>query len=189
MKQITIAVAILALVLSACGRRAQKAPFDAAPATPPPAAAGAPAGTVAATVLPEDAISVRWDPAKVPASVAANSSFPVTVTFTNTSSVIWPDKKTADPQQSSGAYAVRVGYAWTPAGSTEHGKRAAGVRGELPKAVAPGEKVSVPLMVMAPAEPGEYELSFELVQELAFWFTDRGADALIVPVRVTRGGA
>lgn len=48
------------------------------------------------------------------------------------------------------------------------------VRTHLPGYVAPGTRVTVPLRVDVPAEPGTYVLEVDLVHEAITWFADRG---------------
>jgi hypothetical protein len=38
--------------------------------------------------------------------------------------------------------------------------------------------------VNAPAEPGDYKLQLDLLQELVSWFEPHGAQKLLVPVKV-----
>lgn len=57
-------------------------------------------------------------------------------------------------------------------------------RSELPVAVAPGESVELDLVVTAPAEPGEYELQLDVVQELVSWWADLGSQVVTIPVEV-----
>ena len=54
----------------------------------------------------------------------------------------------------------------------------------IESAVDPGGECEVQLNVFAPAQPGEYELEVDLVQELVGWFADRGSSTLRLPVTV-----
>jgi hypothetical protein len=179
-----LAATILTIVvLSACGRREQPAAFDASsPKEAPP--------TFIAKPLPDSALHVRWSPAKVPAQLTAGALVPIEVTFTNTGDTTWPDPATADPKASSGAGAVRLGYSFLFTGRPGASpQRADSDRSDLIKPLAPGESATLKINVQVPKQPGDYRLSFELVQELVVWFTDRGADTLTVPVQVVAPGA
>ncbi len=48
----------------------------------------------------------------------------------------------------------------------------------LPRDLAPGEHVTVPIMIVVPADltPGRYRLQFDMVDELICWFSDLSAD-------------
>lgn len=178
-----LAATILAiLVLSACGRREQPAAFDASSPKEAP-------DSLLAKPLPDSALHVRWSPAQVPAQLTAGALVPLTVTFTNTGDTTWPDKTMADPKKSTGAKAVRLGYSFLstsqPGATLQFGSE----RSDLTKPLAPGESATLQIQVQAPEQPGDYRFSFDLVQELVFWFSDKGADTLTVPVRVVPAGS
>jgi len=59
-----------------------------------------------------------------------------------------------------------------------------GPRTDLPRTVAPGERVELELAVTAPRPPGTYRLSFDLVEEHRFWFAEVGASPLDVEIAV-----
>jgi hypothetical protein len=176
---LTILMAIV--VLMACGRREHPAFFDAvSPRDNPRWAAGNP--------LPESAMHVRWSPTEVPRQLPADTRFPLAVTFTNTGNQTWPDKNTADPIKSDGGYAVRLCYSLVPLREHVAGSQHIGERIDLVKPVAPGESVTLEVGIRVPHEPGDYMLSFELLQELVVWFADSGADVLTIPVKVVPAG-
>jgi SAM-dependent methyltransferase len=54
----------------------------------------------------------------------------------------------------------------------------------LPRAVAPGEKVSLRLKRQAPQAPGAYTLKLDLVDQDICWFEQRGSAPLLLPFRV-----
>jgi hypothetical protein len=58
------------------------------------------------------------------------------------------------------------------------------LRTALPHPVAPGDVVSLPLVLRAPMPPGEYVLAFDLVEEFQFWFSEIGLPMLEVPCTV-----
>jgi hypothetical protein len=51
--------------------------------------------------------------------------------------------------------------------------------------VAPGESVTLPLIVTAPATPGNYVLEIDALQESITWFGDKGSPTLLAAVTVT----
>jgi hypothetical protein len=169
--------------LAGCGRREERSEFDA----PQRQASSSAAGTAAAP-LPPSALHVRWGKAEgIPATIPAGTQVDVTVAITNAGNGTWPDRMMGDPQKKDGGYAVRVGYSWR---HTDRGVRQrAGTRVDLSQPLPPGQTAAVKIPVIAPADPGDYELSLELVQELVVWFADAGADTLNIPVSVTAPAA
>ena len=56
----------------------------------------------------------------------------------------------------------------------------------IPEDVRPGEEVELPITITAPAQPGEYVLEFDMVQEQVTWFRDKGSEPLRLRVQVER---
>ncbi len=139
----------------------------------------------ARTALPDSAFRVRWNAHTVPRRLAPAQDVDVRVSLTNTSDQPWPGPVTADPVARDGSYAVRLAYQWTRAGAIPHSKPSERV--DFPSSLAPGAASTLLINIKAPAEPGDYELVFELVQERVAWFDAKGAEKLIVPVHVTGG--
>jgi hypothetical protein len=77
---------------------------------------------------------------------------------------------------------VRVGNRWRgPGGGArviEDG------RAPIEETLAAGDGRTVRLEVMAPAEPGAYELEVDLIQEWIGWLGDRGSSSLRLQVQV-----
>lgn len=177
----SVAILLAIVGLLACGRREHPAFFDAvSPRQNSVSAAGSP--------LPESAMHVRWSSTEIPRQLPAGSRFPVAVTLTNTGDKTWPDKNTADPYKADGSYAVRLCYSLVPLREHVAGSQHIGERIDLVKPVAPGESVTLKVGIDVPDEPGDYMLSFELLQELVVWFADLGADVLTIPVKVVPAG-
>jgi Ig-like domain from next to BRCA1 gene len=157
------------------------------PSSPAPPAATPAAAPRVTNPLPPSGFKLEWSRPEVPGSVAAGSTTLVNVTVKNTSDQSWPDARLADPGRvSGGAGAVRLSYRWIPAGHDSEFNAYKGFdsRTELPKSVAPGESVTVAVPVKAPGQPGNYNLQFDLVQELVDWFGTRSNARLVVPVAV-----
>ena len=57
-------------------------------------------------------------------------------------------------------------------------------RTPLFQALSPGERTDLRLQVTAPAQPGNYFLEIDLVQEGIAWFGSQGSAPIRVPVRV-----
>lgn len=175
-----IAVTAIAMMAAGCGRREARAWFDAMPAPPPLASAARP--------LPGLAVRVRWTPPVVPPEIPADGFLSIPVTFSNTGDVSWPDRMAAHPQRPDGSYAVRLSHMWMRGGDRPNARRSAS-RTDLPRSVAPGETMTLVLELHAPAQPGDYQLVVELVQELVQWFSDGGADSLTIPCRIVAPAA
>jgi len=179
--RVWIGLALIAAAIAGCGRRETPAWFDAERPRPGSlVAAGEP--------LPPSALKIRWGRSSVSPAVGANTSVAVRVTFTNAGDKPWPDVAAASPRLKDGSYAVRLTHRWIRAGDPL-GDRLGAQRSDLPRSVMPGDSIEMPLVVHAPAEAGDYTLVIELVQELVQWFADRGADRLMLPVRVVPAAA
>ncbi len=59
-----------------------------------------------------------------------------------------------------------------------------GMRTPFSHPVAPGEEVEIELAVAAPIPPGPYRLSFELIEEHRFWFSEIGCSPLEIAIDV-----
>lgn len=137
----------------------------------------------ARTALPGPAYRLRWDAHTVPRELRANEEVIVRVSFTNLGSEVWPDALAGDPEKRDGGYAVRLAFQWLDPGDPS---RRPARRLDLPRPVRPGETLSLLVDVKAPPEPGDHQLSFELLQELVAWFDEHGAPKLVVPVSVKK---
>jgi hypothetical protein len=132
--------------------------------------------------LPDSGYRVRWEPHTVPAVMTHGSSADARIAFTNLGDAVWPDTLAADPAMHDGGYAVRLAYAWTPA--TAPPSQTPDRRADLPHPVHPGETMTLLVPLDTPGQPGEYRLTFTLVQELVAWFAPKGAPVLVVLVTV-----
>lgn len=180
-KGTSVAILLAIVVLMACGRREHPAFFDAVSPSHNPMPA-------TSSQLPASAMHVRWSPIEIPRQLPAGTRFPVAVTFTNTGNQTWPDKNSADPIKRDGSYAVRLCYSLVPLHEHVAGSQHIGERIDLVKPLAPGESITLEVAIFVPSEPGDYILSFELLQELVIWFADAGADVLTIPVKVVPAG-
>jgi hypothetical protein len=143
---------------------------------------GALARARARTPLPNSGFVVRWEPQTIPREMARRSSADARIAFTNLGDAVWPDILAGDPASRNGGYAVRLAYEWTAASAEAASKPIR--RADLPHPVHPGETMTLLVPLDAPDQPGEYRVTFELVQELVAWFDTKGAPTLVVPVTV-----
>jgi hypothetical protein len=133
----------------------------------------------ARTPLPDSGFLVRWGSHTVPLEMARGSSADARIAFTNVGGQSGPTGSRAIPATRSGGYAVRLAYDWTAASAeTANTPRR---RADLPHPMHPGETMTLLVPLDAPDQPGEYRITFELVQELVAWFSAKGAATLVVP--------
>ncbi|HSY24011.1 MAG TPA: O-antigen ligase family protein, partial [Polyangiaceae bacterium] len=78
---------------------------------------------------------------------------------------------------------------WVESGSTVSQADFEGIRTDLPVDVPPGGVIDIEALVRGPAEPGDYRLRWDLVQEGVTWFSERGNATPEVPIEVLRGTA
>jgi len=101
-------------------------------------------------------------------------AYTVEMTLRNTGAMTWA---------AEGPEAVRLGYHWF----NERGEEltlAAPVFTELGHSVDQGDKIVVTARVLAPSEPGQYTLKWDLRQGERGWFSELGGATLNVPVEV-----
>ncbi len=136
-----------------------------------------------AEVLPREGFRVRWESVRVPAVLELGRPVRASVQFRNLSNFWWPDRRSANLGGLEGVHAVRLSYRWLKKNSdtlvTDYRERF-----DLAVPLGPGESVALSIPVNPPAEPGDYRLQFDLVQEEVEWFQTEGAPALILPIRV-----
>jgi hypothetical protein len=117
-------------------------------------------------------LAVRWLAHRI-APARAGTVGTARVALENAGSATW---------RARGRTGVRLAYHWLdPRGNPIIWD---GTRAELPQPVAPGETIEVDVPVAAPRPPGQYLLSFDLVEEFRFWFGEVGSATLDVPVDV-----
>jgi hypothetical protein len=101
--------------------------------------------------------------------VAAGEVFDTLVRVKNTGTVTWAR---------DGAHATHVAHRWY---RLEHGQwverttTPTALRGVLPRDVESGADVEVTAPAKAPTEPGQYRLSWDVVEENVTWFSDDGS--------------
>ena len=54
----------------------------------------------------------------------------------------------------------------------------------LPQAVPPGQTVNLEIQLVAPAAPGTYTISIDLVDQHVCWFEERGSQPLVLSFEV-----
>jgi hypothetical protein len=114
--------------------------------------------------------------ASTPLQMETGAIITVPVTVRNTGSRTWA---------AAGTNPVHVSYHW----ADPNGKQLIhdGERTDLPSDLASGQQASVSAKVKAPANPGVYELQWDLVEENVIWFSEKGAPMLKAAVTVATG--
>jgi hypothetical protein len=93
------------------------------------------------------------------------------------------ENRSAETWRSTGRRRVTLTYQWrAPDGAAI--VVSDGLRTELPDDVGPGEARELSMLVQAPPDAGAFQLFISPVQEEVAWFSDRGADAVRLPVAV-----
>jgi hypothetical protein len=165
-----VSAALVGFFPSCRGRKPAEGAASATPSIP------------AVQPLPDEAYRVEWVANTVPPIMKPGASATVTVTIKNVSAVSWPGPNSSGSGP-SGAGAVRLGQRWwSPTAPIPIGE--APTRADLEHGLGPGESATLQVVVTAPTSPGEYQLEFDLIQELVAWFGRKGAATALVPVRV-----
>ena len=123
------------------------------------------------------ALAAQWQRLDIPNIIETGELLKTTIGVKNAGTAGW---------NAAGPNPIGVGYRWLNAA----GQPAPGVpegRAQLPREVAPGEAIAVPLVAAPPTDSGSYRLQVDMVQEYVMWF-HQAAPAnppLELPVRVT----
>jgi len=129
--------------------------------------------------MPDGAFKAAVTVTDPPTKMRPGEKQTITVKVKNVGNAPWP----AHGRSGDGFYQVNLGDIWYDDQNTRIEKHPY-VRSPLPGDVRPGEEVEVPLVVTAPAAPGEYTLQIDLVQEMVAWFNDKGSPAPKFKVKV-----
>jgi hypothetical protein len=99
------------------------------------------------------------------------------VLIKNTGDTIWPGC-----ERSAGKFQINLGSHWLNA----HGQVASKEEGRspLPADLAPAQETSFSFTVAAPAEPGDYVLEIDMLQEGVSWFGLKGSRTYRARVKV-----
>lgn len=120
--------------------------------------------------LPTAAMRAGIEPLSVPTPVGAGQTAPVRARLTNVSDRTWP-----------AGQLIRLGNHWHRDGDAVRWNDG---RTDLPDDLAPGASVELELPVVAPDEPGSYELELDVVQEAVTWWAAVGSTPVRARVEV-----
>ena len=110
---------------------------------------------------PLDTYRARLDALERDHRMLAGEGRKIHLRITNLGVETWPWGSQQLPE-------IRVSYRWRALDGTVRVPE--GLRSPFPCSVSPGDEVIVPVGVLAPGEPGNYMLEFDLVHELVRWF-------------------
>jgi len=111
-----------------------------------------------------------------PETVTAGTSFKLPITFINVGETLWLTGQT-----------VRNGLVMPGVKITDRTEAlVAENHGPLfPRAVAPGGSLTMDLLIHAPAQPGAYTVTVDLVDQKVCWFEEKGSEPLVFRIRVS----
>jgi len=109
-----------------------------------------------------------------PTKLVAGQRYKVNLRLQNTGTIPW---------ETSGPVPVQLSYRWfNAAGDPAPGTDA--IRTSLPITLQPGESIEVAAYLQAPAQPGQWDLEWDLLFAGTFWFSEKAVPPLRVPVQV-----
>jgi len=107
--------------------------------------------------------------------MAANEQRPIPITLTNSGALTW---------RSSGSQPINLGARWLDtAQKMSYGEP----RWPFANPVPPGQTVEMNVTLQAPAQPGNYKLIWDVVQEQVTWFGAKNNSFAVSRVTVTPG--
>lgn len=127
--------------------------------------------------LSNNAFKATFSVPEPPQVIKAGEKVSVAVKVKNDSNAVWPALGQADHK-----YQVNLGNHWLD--RNEKLLLNDDARGFLPRDLKPGEEITIPLKVTAPAAPGDYVLEFDMVQEFVGWFKQKGGQTFKLKVKV-----
>ena len=118
--------------------------------------------------LPDGAFRAEISVPGIPATVLKGQTLQLRVLIKNTGDTLWPGC-----ERSAGKFQINLGSHWLNATGQVASKEEG--RSPLPADLAPGQETTIAFNVAAPAEPGDYVLEFDLLQEGVSWFGLKGS--------------
>ena len=121
---------------------------------------------------------VRYDHYQLPKQMAPGQVYTGTVQVVNVGVTSWPSAK----HNENG---VNLAYHWR----TRDGLMLVrdGTRSPLPDDLPGGKNVTLPLSVVAPIQPGTYQLELDMVREGITWFSEVGSPGPKIAVTIAIG--
>ena len=170
------ALALTALIISlACGSNNSNAPSSGN-------LAGQVDGTRGAAPLPDSGFRATIAMANTPQRMRAGQTETLRVRVRNNGDAVWPAHGRSDTDST---YAVTLRNRWL---NSSDNSTVNDLDGGTPivRDIRPGQEVELTINVNAPANPGEYILELDMVQEQIAWFGEKGSETLRARIRVER---
>ncbi|HMG74941.1 MAG TPA: hypothetical protein VK582_15680 [Pyrinomonadaceae bacterium] len=118
--------------------------------------------------LPNGAFHAEINAPEIPATVPKGQTLQLLVLIKNAGDTIWPGC-----ERSAGKFQINLGSHWLNANGQVASKEEG--RSPLPADLASGQQITVSFSVAAPAEPGDYLLEIDMLQEGVSWFATKGS--------------
>lgn len=119
-----------------------------------------------------------------PAKLRVGQKETINVKIKNASNVFWWARGGETSERTDNKFYIAIGNRWLD----PTGKLLSEMDGRLgiSKDMRPGEELELPLLITAPAEPADYLLEVDLVQEQVSWFGDKGSPTARTKISVVR---
>ena len=165
-RSLLIVLAAATLAASACSRsrsnttnKPEAAKTNAIPTTP--------------VALPDAACKAQITFVSPPAKLRAGEKVVVPVKIKNASEIQWWARGAPVNTRPDNKFYIAAGDRWLKA----DGSLLTNMDGRygISKDLKPGEEEEVPLLITAPATPGDYTLEVDVLQEGVTWFSDKGS--------------
>jgi len=121
-----------------------------------------------------DWFKAAYEPARTTLALEAGQPITLNVTVRNTSIRPWP---------AAGDQRVALSYHWIDPAKNQV-IIFDGVRNHLPYDLAPGDSLTLAAQVIAPDQPGQFALQWDMLQEGVTWFSTRGQPVAEVAAQV-----
>jgi 4-amino-4-deoxy-L-arabinose transferase-like glycosyltransferase len=118
--------------------------------------------------LPDSAFRADISVPGAPTTVGAGEKLQLRVHIRNAGDIVWPGC-----ERSAGQFQIYLGSHWLNANGEVASKEAG--RSPLPAELGPGQETELSFAVETPAQPGDYLLEIDMLQEGVSWFGPKGS--------------
>ncbi|HEY0348963.1 MAG TPA: hypothetical protein VGC60_12495 [Pyrinomonadaceae bacterium] len=134
--------------------------------------------TKIASALPSGAFKASLTIGDPPTRMRAGERAVLQVHVKNASDTNWPSLG-----DTNGRFAITLRNRWLNAGTSKVVNDIDGGT-SLPRDLAPGAEIVLPLNVTAPAKAGDYDLEVDMVQEQVSFFREKGSQPAKISIKV-----
>ena len=181
MKALMLVMAVATITsFWACGGRGSSSNSNSGRA----AQGSTPAPPSEPSALPSSGFKAAITLVEPPDKLRVGQKETVRVKIKNNSDVMWWSRGAPVNTRSDNKFYLAAGNRWLNA----DGGLLTNMDGRygIPKDLAPGEEIEVPLVITAPQDPGEYVLEVDVVQEGVAWFSDKGSPTAKTKITVVK---